>query len=106
MIKVKFTNSATVGFRGEDLAAVAMRAAPIEYASAIASKEATLAAGTYLTIEDIESVMTKQYRIAYGGAKVKDDGNELSFSAYNGKYYNCREMWHRVTDCSNDKIDK
>ena len=98
-------NTATSQVQQEDLIAVILDAAPMEYKSVLTAEQRVQ--GTNLTMSDLETVMNQHWRqISHAEQEPGNGGTEITLSAFAGVCFKCGGKGHKATNCPENEKDK
>jgi hypothetical protein len=97
-------NTATSQVQQEDLIAVILDAAPMEYKSVLTTEQR--AQGTNLTLADLETVMNQHWRqISHKNQEPGNGGTEITLSAFAGVCFKCGGKGHKASTCPQNGKD-
>ena len=89
----------------EDLIAVVLDSAPVEYQGLLTAEERLK--GTTLALSDLETVMEQYWRQTTSArTKNGDDDSEFSLTAFTGKCFNCGKTGHKKAECPEQERTK
>jgi hypothetical protein len=97
-------NTVTNKILEEDLVAIVLDAAPMEYQAVLTSEQR--ARGTLLMLDDLETAMNQHWRQIQNNKGARDDhGTDIALSATDANIFcfKCGEKGHKATNCPKNK---
>ena len=93
-------NTATSQVQQEDLIAVILDAAPMEYKSVLTTEQRSK--GSNLKLNDLETVMNQHWRQICPKDQEPGSGTEITLSAFTGMCFKCNTKGHKASNCPNN----
>jgi hypothetical protein len=93
-------NTATSQVQQEDLIAVILDAAPMEYKSVLTTEQRSK--GSNLKLNDLETVMNQHWRQICPKDQGPRSGTEITLSAFTGMCFKCNTKGHKASNCPNN----